>query len=88
MSNRRAYHPSDTHLALHPPSELKTCRCEVRFAPRPISPDSDDDPDLCLSCNRKAWSRLWNGNRPIEIETNTAASDHPIVSIIDRRPRR
>lgn len=74
MSKRRRgniYTPSETHLALHPPRELISCPCGIMFAAR-LSPspdiESEDDPKLCLSCNRRAWSRLWNDNQPIAVE--------------------
>lgn len=71
MSRKRIYHPSETHLALHPPRTLIDCPCGVRFAAR-LSPspdiDSEDDPKLCLTCNRRAWSRLWNDNQPVKIK--------------------
>ena len=79
----RPYKPSETHLALHPPSTLITCPCGVKFAARaePMTGvTGEDDPDLCLTCNRARWSRLWNGNRPV---------DHAgeVVSMADRRRR-
>lgn len=69
MSKRRVYLPSETHLALYPSSVRILCPCGVRFEPR-SSPlpdmDSEDDPKLCLTCNRAQWSRLWNGNQPVD----------------------
>lgn len=70
MSRKRIYLPSETDLALHPPRTLIDCPCGVRFEARvSTSPDSDseDDPNLCLTCNRKSWSRLWNDNQPVAI---------------------
>lgn len=84
MSKRHSYHPSETHLALHPASNLISCPCGVRFQPRPESVDGQDDPELCLSCNRSRWSRLWNDNQPVENKGEVVS----MVPMIDRRPRR
>ena len=68
MKPRRVYHPSATHLALSPPREIIECAsptCKVRFEARPESVDGQDDPGLCLTCNRAKWSRLWHDNRLI-----------------------
>lgn len=54
---RTIYAPSETHLALHPPSELLLCKCGVSFRPRPET--AEDNPKKCLSCNRKSWSVLF-----------------------------
>lgn len=62
----RVYQPSETHLALYPATVMVTCRCGTRFQQRPESRDTEDDPDLCLTCNRAHWSRLWNDNKPID----------------------
>lgn len=84
MSKRRIYHPSETHLALHPVSTNLKCAnptCGVLFTPRFDCVDDSDDPTLCLGCNRRAWSRLWNANRPVETKGE-------VVSMIGRGPRR
>ncbi len=65
---KRVYLPSETHLHLYPPNELIKCSCGVRFHSRPDNDHGEDDPALCLPCNRKSWSRLLNGNKPITIE--------------------
>lgn len=88
MSRRRGYVPSETDLTLYPPRVLIDCPCGVRFSPHHKSlPDAEgeDDPKLCLTCNRAKWSRLWNNNRPIE---NKDEGEGEIVSMIERRPRR
>lgn len=88
MSKRRRgniYTPSETHLALHPPRELISCPCGITFVARvSISPDidSEDDPKLCLSCNRRAWSRLWNDNQPVAVEVEID-SDNDSESELD-----
>jgi len=81
MARKRIYQPSETHLALHPPTSLILCLCGVRFSRRPDTADSEDDPALCLGCNRSKWSRLWNDNKPVDNKAE-------VVSMIDRRPRR
>lgn len=73
--SKRVYLPTETHLALHPPRQIKTCinpDCHTRFAARPAIDSEDENPDLCLACNRKGWSRLWNSNKPLESIEPTA----------------
>ena len=65
----RRYKPSETDLVLYPARNLKTCinpQCGIKFATRSSIDAEDENPDLCLSCNRAQWSRLWNDNKPIE----------------------
>lgn len=57
MLRKRQYTPSETHLALHPPSVMIKCSCGVSFTSRPET--EEDDPDKCLSCNRRGWSVLF-----------------------------
>lgn len=85
---RKPYEPTETHLALHPPQSIAVCKCGVKFAMRPItdSDDAEDDPELCLTCNRKSWSRLWNDNRPINHEVSGGTGE--VVVLTDRRSRR
>lgn len=91
---RKPYEPSETHLALHPPQSIAVCKCGVKFAVRPTADsdtataDTDDDPKLCLTCNRKSWSRLWNNNRPVNHEAGAGAGAGEIVVLTDRRVRR
>lgn len=54
---RKPYTPSETHLILNPPPDCRVCSCGVKFVVRPEN--HEDDPDLCLTCNRKEWSKLW-----------------------------
>ena len=53
---RPTYKPSETHEALHPQAGVRKCSC-VLFTER--APSVEDDPLLCLRCNRQAWSRLF-----------------------------
>lgn len=103
---KRIYQPTETDLVLYPGRDLKTCinpDCHTRFASRPTIDSEDENPDLCLACNRKGWSRLWNSNKPIgsvaEIHDVSTAqssstefdlvSDNDIGEVVPiRRPRR
>lgn len=70
MKKKTLYKPSVTHVALHPPSNLITCACGVKFAPRPENEEDDDS--LCLTCNRKSWSKLWGkeNSKNIDIQSD------------------
>lgn len=91
-SKRKPYEPSETHLVLHPRQSIALCKCGVKFAVRPTvdtdTAETDDDPKLCLTCNRKGWSRLWNNNRPINHEAGAGAGTGEVVVLTDRRVRR
>lgn len=48
-----------TQDALNPDTGIKVCaneKCKIRFHPRLDS--LEDNPSLCLQCNREGWSRL------------------------------
>lgn len=79
---KRPYKPTETQIALHPPTEMIKCRCGVQFIARPHPLHKEDNPKLCLECNRKSWSRLWNENQPIEVRTEIAG-----VIAINRKER-
>jgi hypothetical protein len=73
----RQYIPSETHIALHAPRAIITCSnkdCGVKFAIRPEPLHDEDDPNLCLTCNRKSWSKLWEkkdrGAEPESLKTD------------------
>lgn len=89
---RKPYEPTETHLALHPPQSIAVCKCGVKFAIRTTvdtdTADIDDNPKLCLTCNRKGWSRLWNDNRPINHEAGGGTGEGEVVLLTDRRVRR
>jgi hypothetical protein len=49
----------DTREHLYPKAGLQACgRCRVRFSPRQAT-HQEDDPKLCLACNRRGWSVLF-----------------------------
>lgn len=84
---RRPYVPTETHLALHPDSGLLTCSCGVRFSPRPDA--GEDDPDRCLTCNRKAWSiRFGAVSRVEEMLASPSGSKPQRAPVLDMQPRR
>lgn len=71
MSKRRVYLPSETNLALYPATSLIKCSCGVLFPARAESTHDEDDPNLCLPCNRRSWSRLINGDQPVATTPDT-----------------
>lgn len=79
---KRIYIPSETHHALYPAQAMSTCvECGVRFVLRSTIPhldSGDDDPEKCLSCNRRSWSRLFNNNQPVD---NKGEGEGDVVSI-------
>lgn len=77
MKRNRTYHPSETHLAIYPATVMITCRCGARFAARSTPLHDEDDPELCIRCNRASWSRLLNDNKPVTVDTQDAAITSP-----------
>jgi hypothetical protein len=58
MRQKRPYAPTETHNALYPKADLAKCSCGVLFV-RSLQGSEEDDPDKCLPCNRRNWSRLF-----------------------------
>lgn len=72
-----SYTPSETHLELYPDTSLLIkCKCGSRFSPRKYNARGDN-PNKCLPCNRKKWSKLFSHYGPIE-----ASVDEPQAHVL------
>lgn len=72
---RRSYAPTETDLALNPKRLIFKCSCGVSFADRGERNSDEDDPEKCLTCNRKAWSKLWEKPAEEKVETESLPAD-------------
>lgn len=74
----RPYRTSETDAALYPQKgALVKCPCGTRFPPRVVVPaiGTEDDPGLCLTCNRRHWSKLHGyGGEPIAASPEISAA--------------